>query len=117
MMSLFTPELAIHHLSKEKHRPPDLGSGGLVGSAHPQGNRITKGNVGKIGKIALKAALSGISRKQGGLEIRYYSRLIVAANIAFGDISMSLKNRLENQGNRGAIALSASPHLTYDLEI
>ena len=62
-----------------------------------QGNRITKGNVGKIGKIISRVGLSEISRKQGVFEIQYYSRLIVVANFAFGDISMSLEKCLENQ--------------------
>jgi hypothetical protein len=54
--------------------------------------------MGKIGKIAFTASLSEISRKQGVFEIWHYSRLIVAANDAFGDMSMSLENCLKNQG-------------------
>ena len=63
-----------------------------------QGNRTTKGNLGKIGKNASEAALSEIPRKQGVFEIRPYSRLIVFANIVFGVISMSLEKCLKNQG-------------------
>jgi DDE_Tnp_1-associated len=65
----------------------------------PQGNRTTKGNLGKMGKDASKVALSEIPGKQGVFEIRPYSRLIVFANVAFGDRSMSLEKCLENQGN------------------
>jgi hypothetical protein len=64
----------------------------------PQGNRTTKGNLGKIGKNDSKVALSEIPRKQGIFEIRSYSHLIVIANIVSDDISMSLEKCLENQG-------------------
>jgi len=60
-----------------------------------QGNRTTKGNLGKIGKIASRAVLSEIPRKQGVFETRPYSCFIVFANIAFGDIPMSFEKSLE----------------------
>ena len=42
-----------------------------------QGNRTTKGSLGKIGKNASRIASSEFPRKQGVFEIQLYSRLIV----------------------------------------
>lgn len=61
-----------------------------------QGNRIIKGNLGKMGKVIFMLACLEIPRKQGVFVIRPYNRLIVVAGLVFGDIFMSLEKRLEN---------------------
>jgi hypothetical protein len=88
--------LAIYPLDKEGMT--SVGAHDCDGSGHanPQGKRITRGKLVKMGKGVSKDAFSKILRKQGVFEIRPYNRLIVLANIVSGDIPMSLEKSLEN---------------------